>query len=127
MGVVYDAEPSELTICNPKIRMLLIDIKPENFLYKSNEKVEDSLYKVLDWDSIIEFDKNYKIKGTHNLHYTDTYSPNEIIKANSIDKIDIRTAIFMLSVVLYRAIFRNAIMIYYDSPAGNQGCMASHL
>ncbi len=95
---------------NPKIRMLLIDIKPENFLYKSNEKVEDSLYKVLDWDSIIEFDKNYKIKGAPNLHYTDTYSPNEIIKANSIDKIDIRTAIFMLSVVLYRAIFRNAIM-----------------
>lgn len=91
---------------NPSVRILLLDIKPENFLYKTNKKVEDSLFKILDWDSIIEFNENYEIIGTPNLHFS--YSPNEVLKLN-YKNIDITTAIFMLSIVLYRAVFRKSI------------------
>ncbi len=88
---------------NPQ--MLMLDIKPENFLYKSHKNIKSAdNYKILDWDSVVDLNHSEFPSGVK-IYSSAGYAPYEVREAMYHKSINASSCVYILSVCLYQALF----------------------
>lgn len=84
-------------------KLIMLDLKIDNFLFKSNgQDGLDDLY-IIDWDSLVRLNQCGHIDKDAEVNCTEYVSPQEILNV-SRDIIGVKSCIFMLGYMLYIAL-----------------------
>lgn len=84
-------------------KLIMLDLKIDNFLFKSNgQDGLDDLY-IIDWDSLVRLNQCGHIDRDAEVNYTEYVAPQEIRRI-SRNLIGVKSCIYMLGIMLYTAL-----------------------